>query len=178
MSGVDLERFRREWIVPDAPPEDVATLESLVSELSDLRALRAEVDEFLRAGVPPVRLEDGTVMVFRAPSLKMAAQMLVTDRNMTVEAMRSARDEFAEWAYRNERKGAAAEKLRAGLEGIAEEFESTVRHIDSRGLGGQQVSFHGDFASATQLPSFCSRARWWAKHLRGILDDATKAVAP
>lgn len=72
-----------------------------------------------------------------------------------------------------ERDEARAEvvRLREALEGIAEEFERTVRHIDSKGKGGQQVPFHGDFASACQLPSFCSRARWWATHLRAALAE-------
>ena len=71
----------------------------------------------------------------------------------------------------HEKVVASVARLREALEGIAEEFESTVRHIDSKGRGGQHVPFHGDFASACQLPSFCSRAKWWATHLRAALKE-------
>lgn len=68
-----------------------------------------------------------------------------------------------------ERLQAENARLREALESVATEFEQTVAHIDSKGKGGQHVPFHGDFASACQLPSFCSRARWWATHLRAAL---------
>ena len=77
---------------------------------------------------------------------------------------------------RAEKAEAALRECVAALGAIAEEFESTVRHIDSKGKGGQQVPFHGDFASACQLPSFCSRARWWNEFLRAALDAARKVV--
>ena len=67
---------------------------------------------------------------------------------------------------------ARADRLRIALDGITEEFERTVRHVDSKGKGGQHVPFHGDFASACQLPSFISRARWWATHLRTAIKNA------
>jgi hypothetical protein len=63
------------------------------------------------------------------------------------------------------------ELLEQALTGITEEFERTVNHIDNKGRGGQHVPFHGDFAAACQLPSFCSRARWWATHLRDALKE-------
>lgn len=66
------------------------------------------------------------------------------------------------------------DRLGYALEGIAFEFERTVDHVDHRGKGGQQVPFHGDFASACQLPSFVAKARWWARHLRDAITGSQK----
>jgi hypothetical protein len=53
---------------------------------------------------------------------------------------------------------------------ICYEFTSTVAHAE-RPKGGMQVPFHGDFASAAQLPSVVSRMRWWV----GRFTEALKA---
>lgn len=79
------------------------------------RQREAEVAEFLRAGVPPVPVGDGKEMVFRAPSLKMAMQMLATERDIEVEAIRRSRDEYADRAHRFERAAYAGRKLREAI---------------------------------------------------------------
>jgi hypothetical protein len=62
--------------------------------------------------------------------------------------------------------------LRAHLEAITTEFEATVAHADWRAAGskGMSVPYHGDFASAVQLPSVISRMRTWAKGFREVLE--------
>lgn len=73
------------------------------------------------------------------------------------------------WQARAKKAEEEKERLRLGLESICDEFERTIDYADNKGKGGQHVPFHGDFASACQLPSFVSRARWWARHLREVL---------
>lgn len=69
---------------------------------------------------------------------------------------------------------AAAENvaLRAFAEAFAATAEAAVEAHESRGRGGQQVGFHGDFAHAP--PSAVNRLRWWAARAR----EALKGVAP
>lgn len=57
------------------------------------------------------------------------------------------------------------------VEGFCSAVDDATRAHDSRGLGGQQVPFHGDFASA--LPSTMIQLRWWARELR----TASRGVA-
>lgn len=67
------------------------------------------------------------------------------------------------------RSRAENDRLRGALESIASEFERAVREAD-RPRGGQHVQPGGDFVSAIRLPSFVSRARWWARELRAALN--------
>lgn len=64
---------------------------------------------------------------------------------------------------------AAAENvaLRAFAESFALTAEAAVEAHDSRGRGGQQVGFHGDFAHIP--PSAVNRLRWWASRAREAL---------
>lgn len=67
-----------------------------------------------------------------------------------------------------EEREAELRRLRAACESMAECFEAAVRYA-RRPKGGQQVSFHGDFAAVTKYPSFVQAAEWWARHLRTAL---------
>lgn len=60
------------------------------------------------------------------------------------------------------------DEARAELSALCSEFEGAVAHADWRAAGssGMGVPFHGDFASATQLPSVVARMRWWAREMR------------
>jgi hypothetical protein len=60
--------------------------------------------------------------------------------------------------------------MRVWLEAICTEFERTVKHSETRGVGGMQVPFFGDFASVALLPSIISRMKWWADRFREALD--------
>lgn len=53
------------------------------------------------------------------------------------------------------------------LDGFEREIEAAEEHLASRGKGGQQVSFHGDFAGAA--PSTLGRLRWWLRAFREAL---------
>lgn len=87
-------------------------LPALLAEAEAGRQLEAEVAEFLRAEVAPVPIGDGKHMVFRSPSLKMAMQMLKSERDIAIDAMRRSRDEYAERAHCFERAAYAGRKLR------------------------------------------------------------------
>ena len=62
------------------------------------------------------------------------------------------------------------------LQQAAGDFCETVEHaaacIEARGRGGQQVSFHGDFASAP--PSTMGRLQWWARTLRAAMGEEVR----
>lgn len=60
------------------------------------------------------------------------------------------------------------ERLRAACEAMADVLAAAVNYA-RRDRGGQQVPFHGDFAAATQLPSFVQQAAWWSRYLRAAL---------
>ena len=62
---------------------------------------------------------------------------------------------------------ARIDALERMLEAICDEFESTVRHAENRGKGGQQAPFHGDFASAP--PSTVRAIAMWARDIRAVL---------
>jgi hypothetical protein len=62
------------------------------------------------------------------------------------------------------------DRLRYALEDITSEFERAVREVD-RPRGGQSVQPGGDFVVAIRLPSFASKARWWARELRAVLTE-------
>jgi hypothetical protein len=59
------------------------------------------------------------------------------------------------------------------LEGICSEFEGTVAHADwkAEGSKGMSVPFHGDFASAVQLPSVVGKMRWWSRQMRKVIGE-------
>jgi hypothetical protein len=59
------------------------------------------------------------------------------------------------------------------LEGICSEFEQTVDHADwkAEGSRGMSVPFHGDFASAVQLPSLVGKMRWWSRQMRKVIGE-------
>jgi len=48
--------------------------------------------------------------------------------------------------------------------GFIAEVEAADRVLEQRGAGGQQIPFHGDFASVT--PSAMGRLRWWANAMK------------
>lgn len=58
-------------------------------------------------------------------------------------------------------RGKRAEQV---LDALAGEFERAIHHHESRGKGGQQVTFTGDFASVG--PSVVGRMRWWLRDMR------------
>lgn len=62
---------------------------------------------------------------------------------------------------------------RGVLSALCAEFEGAVAHADFRAAGssGMGVPFHGDFASATQLPSVVGRMRWWAREMRKVIGE-------
>ena len=74
-------------------------------------------------------------------------------------------------AFRDLARGEAA-RLRGALESITVEFEHAVAVADAP-RGGQSCSPTGDFVAALRLPSFVSRARWWARELRAALDGTS-----
>jgi hypothetical protein len=59
------------------------------------------------------------------------------------------------------------------LEGICCEFEGVVAHADwkAEGSKGMSVPFHGDFASAVQLPSVVGKMRWWSRQMRKVIGE-------
>jgi predicted amidophosphoribosyltransferase len=59
------------------------------------------------------------------------------------------------------------------LEGICSEFERTIAHADWKADGskGMSVPFHGDFASAVQLPSIVGKMRWWSRQMRKVIGE-------
>ena len=65
------------------------------------------------------------------------------------------------------------DEARAALSALCAEFEGAVAHADwkANGSKGMHVSFTGDFASVTQLPSAIGRMRWWAREIRKVLED-------
>jgi hypothetical protein len=62
--------------------------------------------------------------------------------------------------------------VRNMLEGICSEFEGAVAHADwkANGSKGMSVPFHGDFASAVQLPSVVGKMRWWSRQMRKVIE--------
>lgn len=66
-------------------------------------------------------------------------------------------------------------QVRGCLAAFAETAEATVLHHETRGAGGQQVPFHGDFSSVP--PSVVGRLRWWAREMRSCLADKPSAQA-
>jgi hypothetical protein len=87
----------------------------------------------------------------------------------TLQAREARRTSRAALAAERDAALARAEKLEGALEGITSELERTVAEAD-RPKGGMRVPFHGDFASALQLPSVVGRFRWWARNLRAALN--------
>lgn len=65
------------------------------------------------------------------------------------------------------------DEARALLSALCAEFEGAVAHAEWRAAGspGMSVPFHGDFASATQLPSVVGRMRWWAREMRKVIGE-------
>jgi hypothetical protein len=65
------------------------------------------------------------------------------------------------------------DEARNMLEGICSEFERTVDHADwkAEGSKGMSVPFHGDFASAVQLPSVVGKMRWWSRQMRKVIGE-------
>lgn len=57
--------------------------------------------------------------------------------------------------------------VRVVVEGFIGTVDALLRHVETRGRGGQQVPFHGDFAEAQ--PSTVSRLRWWKKRMEEAL---------
>lgn len=66
-----------------------------------------------------------------------------------------------------EAANAGAVALKAIAEAFASEAEAAVQHHENKNKGGQQVSFHGDFASIG--PSVVGRLRWWVREFREAL---------
>lgn len=57
------------------------------------------------------------------------------------------------------------------VESFAETVKAAARAMDSRGKGGQQVPFHGDFCAAG--PSVMNRLEWWARQLSTAMKGPT-----
>jgi hypothetical protein len=72
-----------------------------------------------------------------------------------------------------DRLTAERDMARNMLEGICSEFEGVVAHADwkAEGSKGMSVPFHGDFASAVQLPSVVGKMRWWSRQMRKVIDE-------
>lgn len=77
--------------------------------------------------------------------------------------------------YAAERADGLDDKLRAVhqealriMDGFASTAEAAVAHSEwmAGPRTGMRVPFHGDFASAYQIPSVISRLRWWAREFR------------
>lgn len=70
------------------------------------------------------------------------------------------------------------------MEGFASTAEAAVAHSEwmAGPRTGMQVPFHGDFASAHQIPSVISRLRWWAREFRASITkveaDMEKVPSP
>lgn len=62
-----------------------------------------------------------------------------------------------------------ANHLEKILRAITTTFEAAVRHAETKGSGGQQVSFHGDFGHVP--PSAVTRMKWWAREFRNVLKE-------
>jgi len=54
------------------------------------------------------------------------------------------------------------EMVALGLQG---EMDAVIAHAERRGVGGQQVPFHGHFAAVANMPSTINRFRWWSKQI-------------
>lgn len=79
------------------------------------------------------------------------------------------------WANRNTELSRELGDTQRVLEDICAEFEGAVLHADWKAAGspGMSVPFHGDFASATQLPSVVAKMRWWVREFKQVLRDDT-----
>ena len=58
------------------------------------------------------------------------------------------------------------EAAHVAMAGFIAEVDSAAQHFDSRGKGGQQVPFFGDFASVA--PSTLGCLKWWARRFREV----------
>lgn len=62
-----------------------------------------------------------------------------------------------------ERLSAAVARMAAVVVAFRDALSNAKRAMSRRGQGGQQVSFHGDFANAT--PSVLGQIAWWVREL-------------
>lgn len=103
-----------------------------------------------------------------APELSLRAEVEFERRRVEHTALLMRFAEYAQLAKERD-------EARAVLDAICVEFEGTVAHADWRAAGskGMSVPYHGDFASAAQLPSVVGRMRWWVREMRKVLGSAT-----
>jgi len=59
------------------------------------------------------------------------------------------------------------DKFYDAVENIRDVFSDAVRAFQNKGVGGQQVSYHGDFANIA--PSVVGRMQWWIRAWDEIL---------
>ena len=60
-------------------------------------------------------------------------------------------------------------RLRAAIWALIDTFEGAIHQHDSKGKGGQHVTYTGDFGSLGM--SAVTQMRRWVKDLRAALDD-------
>lgn len=65
--------------------------------------------------------------------------------------------------------------LAAYVEAFVVTAEAAVRNQETKGHGGQHVSFHGDFACIQ--PSVTARLRWWAAEGREALAGLSEVAS-
>lgn len=170
----DLERYKHhDEILQAELDSDRQRIQSLTDERDALVEAATELQRQARANtsahmkLAEIRTEGRDAA--RAEAAQLAKELAAEAALAT--ALEVARSREA-CAHLTPRRG--ADRLREALEGIADEFERTVKHhLDNDGKG-MQAPFHGDFAAAKQIPSLASRIRWWAKHLRAALAAASE----
>jgi hypothetical protein len=99
----------------------------------------------------------------------------MTESDYDIEAdLRMHKEDRLRLRVENLRLERERDEARAMLSAICAEFEGAVAHADWRAAGspGMSVTFTGDFASATQLPSVVGRMRRWAREIRNIIGEA------
>ena len=86
-------------------------------------------------------------------------------------AMAGVASSHARLRKENESLSAENKALREVAEAFASTVEAAVAEAERRASGkkGMQVPFHGDFASAIQIPSAVQQLRWWADRFRAAL---------
>jgi chromosome segregation ATPase len=131
--------------------ESTELLASARAELASLRTRLATAEKHLDAA---------TTEATRLGAALDSEQAKVA--RLTIEVAEVEADRAAALAKVQE-AGKVVEVARAFVE-IA---EAAIRHHENRGKGGQQVSYHGDFAMVP--PSAVSRLRWWADCFRAAL---------
>jgi hypothetical protein len=98
---------------------------------------------------------DANAWLFRANGERVTRDTAINEESMALDVV-DACDEI-------ERLKGIVVNAQAAVYSFAETVRSAVEAHKRRGQGGQQVSFHGDFANA--MPSVLVRLEWWVRHL-------------